>query len=214
MPGELYFENDTLYFHQSHSERIPLVYHADDWYSFYTNGAVIPGIRFGVRFLNGQKVLCAENRDEFSISRMVIGNSLSKKDTLPDNVNDLTGVYLDAASGYPALSLFIDTLSQSKIKLLTAYILEDNMPLILKPADNNTFIIQGMGRGAQETAYFTGDTVNYGGHQFVKFQNMAKNSVRARSSAPDVASKFPVKIISPEDVINNLKRALKKHNQF
>ncbi|MBN1602624.1 MAG: beta-lactamase family protein [Chitinispirillaceae bacterium] len=210
IPGDLYFENDTLYFHQAYSERIPMVYHTDDWFSFYLNGSVIPGVRLGVRFLNGQKVLCAENRDDFSVSRMVFGNALSKKDTIPGHVSEKLGVYFDAASGYPVLNLFIDSLPQSKIKLLTALSLEDNMPLILKPAENNTFIIQGMGRGAQETVYFTGDTANYSGYKFVKLQDMSESTTRMRSSVPDAAVKSFVKFTQPEDVINNLKKAIKK----
>lgn len=214
IPIDLYFENDTLYFHQAHSERIPMVYHADDWFSFYVNGTVIPDVRLGVRFLNGQKVLCAENRDEFCISRMVIGNSLSKRDTIPDQVNEMLGVYIDAASGYPALSLFIDSLPQSKIKLLTAFSLGDNVPYILKFSENESYIIQGIGRGAQETIYFTGDTANYSGLKFIKAQSLPERNLRARSPAPDAATKSIEKITGPDDVINNLKNALKKSNLF
>ncbi len=214
IPLDLYFENDTLYFQRSHAVRIPMVYHADDWFSFNIDGAVIPGIRLGVRFLKGQKVLCAESRDEFAISRQVIGNALSKRDTLPAQVDDILGIYSDAASGYPELSIYIDTLSQSKIRVLTVLSLLDNTSLILKPAEDNTFILQGMGRGAQETVYLKGDTANYGGYKFVKFKQIAGSSDFARSSVPEALSKSSIKLTAPEDVISNLKKALKKSNLF
>lgn len=212
--GDLYFENDTLYYQQLHSERVPMVYHADDWFSPYLDGTVIQGTRFGIRFLNGQKVLCVENRDQFIISRMVIGNALSKKDTIPDYVNDMLGVYIDAASGYPALYLYVDTLSHSKTELLTALDLQNNIPVILKPATDNTYIIQGMGRSAQETVYFTGDTANYSGQKFFKYQAPEEGRLRARSTGPGEVSTPSIKRMTPEEVISNFKKALKKSTQL
>ncbi len=97
-PIEIYSENDTLYYHELHSERIPLVYHVDGWFSFCINNTIIPGTRWTIKYIDGQKVLCVEGRNSFSLTRDIIGNNFIPKDTLSAELQKITGLYSEMSS--------------------------------------------------------------------------------------------------------------------
>jgi CubicO group peptidase (beta-lactamase class C family) len=202
-PIEIYSENDTLYFQPLHSERIPLVYHADDWFSLSVNGTVVPDFRLTIRYIAGRKVLCTEDRNSLQIHRMISGNELSPKEPLSDTVRKLVGLYVETSSGDPALNLLIDTLSCSKSEVLLATNLIDDTKFVLKPVEDNSFMMQGMGRGAQETIYLTGDTSNYSGYKFIKSDQTQSMLRMASSRAIKTTS-----VESPEDVISDLKKII------
>ena len=64
---------------------------------------------------------------------MVYGNTFIPKDTLSDELQKITGLYTELSSGYPALILYPDTLSQSKAVFLSAKSLVDNTSVCFKP---------------------------------------------------------------------------------
>jgi CubicO group peptidase (beta-lactamase class C family) len=210
-PIEIYSENDTLFFHELHSERIPLVYHADGWLSLSVNNELIPGIRLAVRRINNQKVACIEDRDEFLVHRMITGNNFDPEDTLSDEVCAMAGIYSETTSSQPALMMYPDTLSQSGKPFMTIRSLIDNIPIVVTPAENATLIIQGLGRSARETMYFSDDTLNSSGFKFTKISGLTTRG----SLAPLAATKAAASTVkSSEDVINRLKKSIEKEKTF
>jgi hypothetical protein len=109
-------------------------------------------------------------------------------------------------SSYPALLLYPDTLSQSKSIFLAAKDLVDNIQYVLNPGEDNTLIMQGLGRGTQETAYFTKDTLNYSGYKFIKTDEMQAKRSFASSQASTLKS--------AEAVVNDLKKRILKDKSF
>ncbi len=108
--------------------------------------------------------------------------------------------------------LHTDTLSQSKAVFLSAKNLIDNVPYILNPEKDNTFIIQGLGRGAQETVYLTNDTINYSGYKLTKYNDFQNKRSFASSNASNFSNASTLK--SAEAVIDDLKKIIEKEKSF
>jgi CubicO group peptidase (beta-lactamase class C family) len=213
-PVEIYEENDTLFAEFLHAPRIPLIYHADDWVSLYVDGSVVPGIRFAVRNVNGKKVLCSENRGQFTINRMVSGNYLVLNDTLPDAVNNKVGIYQETVSQMPMISVSVDTISRSKKPFIKAEVLGDNTFISFLPSNDGSLLIaQGLGRSAQETAYSTGDTLHYVGLKFVKMPPVL-NMKASRSSQLTEFREQNVPDKTQKMVIDELMKNFKKSQQM
>jgi CubicO group peptidase (beta-lactamase class C family) len=212
-PIEIYEDNDTLYAQVLHTPRIPLVYHADDWVSLYIDGSIVPGMRFAIRNVNGKKVLCTENRDQFTIRREVAGNLFVPDDTLSDAVIARSGIYLETVTQMPILNVCADTLSQSKKPFIKAEILADYTVLNLVPSPDATFIIQGLGRGAQETVYLTGDTLNYAGLKFVKMPPVeTMKTTTNKYASKTIENVLPIK--TQQTVVDELIKKIKKAQQM
>ena len=209
-PIEIYCDHDTLFFQELHSQRIPFVFHVDGWASLVLNDTIVPGVRLAVQLIDNQKVLCQEVRDSLHLNRMIVGNHFSPTIPSEDKLKRITGAYLEmSTSGVPfvpsgSATISIDSLSQSKAVFLKMNI--GTTPRILNSVSDTTFIAQGLGRAAQETARITNDTVTFAGLRFVKSgASLAK--VRAAVSAADM--KTPM-LKSAEDVIQDLKKDIEK----
>lgn len=209
LPIEVFSKNDTLYFQELHSDPLPLVYHADNWVSISIDNTIVPDIRFSVRDINGQRVLCAEQRDTFSVYRMIVGNNFVPEE-LSREVLERTGLYAETSSGEPAMALYPDVLLQSGAPVLIAADIISSTPYVLNPAENATFIVQGLGRSAQETAYFTGDTLNFSGYKMIKFDT---RQAAERSVAKPGAVKAP-EVKKAEKVIEDLKKNIMKKRRM
>ncbi|NLD94254.1 MAG: serine hydrolase [Fibrobacter sp.] len=212
-PIEVYEENDTLFAQFLHAPRFPLVYHADDWVSLNIDGSIVPGIRFAVRNVNGKKVLCAENRGQFTINRQVAGNHLVLDDTLPDAVTEKFGIYIETTSQMPAVNLYADTIQRSKKPFIRADNLADNTVFSLLPSSDGSFVIQGLGRGAQETVYSTGDTLHYAGYKLVKMPP-APVMRAARSAQFTETEEQAVPAKTQKMVVDELIKNIKKSQQM
>jgi CubicO group peptidase (beta-lactamase class C family) len=212
-PIEFYEENDTLFAQVLHAPRMPLVYHADDWMSLTIDGSIVPGLRFAVRNVNGKKVLCTENRDQFTIRRQVSGNLFVPGDTLTDAVSDKAGIYLETTTQMPMISVYADTISRTKKPFIKAEVLTDNMVLSFLPSPDGTLIVQGLGRGAQETLYSTGDTLHFAGLKFVKMPPVENMRMARSHQAPKIDEQTsPVK--TQKMVVDELIKKIKKSQQM
>jgi CubicO group peptidase (beta-lactamase class C family) len=213
-PVDVYEDNDTLFAQFLHAPRIPLVYHADDWLSLYIDGSIVPGIRFAVRNVNGKKVLCTENRGQFTINRMVSGNLFVPDETLPDAVIDKIGVYQETETQMPMVSVSVDTTVRSKKPFIKVDILGDNTVISFLPSkDGSLLIAQGLGRGAQETAYSTGDTLHFVGLKFVKMPPaLNMQATRSKMLTETEEQKLPAR--TQKMVVDELIKNIKKSQQM
>lgn len=184
-PIEIYSENDTLYFHHLHNQRIPLVCHTDGRLSLYVNNSPVPGYRISIQYKAGRKVLCVESRDNFTIQENIEGMEF-----IPDGriVPEVLGLYNDISTGIPALVVMADTLSISRKPFMRAIEISTSLPFVLKPGESSTFTMQGLGRFAQETMYMTGDTINYWGYKYVKASEISAEQGYISSSAGNTPS--------------------------
>jgi hypothetical protein len=181
--------------------------------SLCIDGSIVPGTRLAVRNVNGKKVLCTENRDQFSIHREVAGNLFVPDDTLQESVTGKSGIYLETVSQMPIISIYADTLSQSKRPFMKAEVLADNTVLNFIPSHDEAFIIQGLGRGAKETVYLTGDTLNYAGLKFVKMPP----AETMKTTTSKYASKTTEKVLptkTQQTVADELIKKIKKVQQM
>jgi CubicO group peptidase (beta-lactamase class C family) len=214
-PIEIYSDHDTLFLQQLHSTRIPLVFHVDGWVSPSINDSLVQGIRLAVKWIDNQKVLCEEDRDSTLIYRMIIGNHFVPNIPPDSSLAKLTGDYSEVSSpASPAIRLSLDSLSQSKAVFLKAVELSNNACYCVNSSDGKTFITQGLGRGAQETAYFTSDTLNYSGYRLIK-SPVALARTSAAASLAKTNAKLPTATQkSAEEVIKDLKDSAKKMRLF
>jgi len=212
-PLEIYEENDTLFAQFLHNPRMPLVYHTDDWMSLCIDGSIVPGIRFAVRNVNGKKVLCTENRDQFTINRQVSGNLFVPDDVLPDNVADKAGIYLETGLQMPLIQISIDTIPRSKKPFIKAEVFTDYSVYSLLPSPDGTLIIQGLGRNAQETVYSTGDTLHFAGLEFVKMPPAETMKAARSQQLTETDDKTPL-AKTQQMVVDELIKNIKKSQQM
>jgi CubicO group peptidase (beta-lactamase class C family) len=203
-PIEIFFQNDTLFWQRPETQRISLVYHADDWASFTDHDTIVKEVRVAVRIMDGRKVLCTEQRSGIMMQREIAGCSFTPLDPVSDNIRHKTGLYTELSSNSDAFKVVLDTLPQSKAWFLSALRLDYNIPYVLNMAKDTTIIIQGLGRSANETAFFTGDTVNFSGYKFLKTAELPQPSAMAKMKDAEAPT-----LISAAEFLSDLKKRLK-----
>jgi hypothetical protein len=208
-PFEIYEDNDTMYLHPAHGNRTPLLYHTDNWLSYYVNGALLPGIRLSVQWIDNQKVFCVESRDDLTIHRSIYGNHFIPEDTLSDEIRACFGIYSVAGTDDPALAVYQDTLPWSGRPYIRALHLENYDVMTLKPYGTFFLIMQGIGRSGQEVMCCNNDTLSFSGWQLYKSGTIPmQRTVTFRS---DNNAKTPTEIPSihvtdyPEKMVRRIK---------
>jgi hypothetical protein len=81
----------------------------------------------------------------------------------------------------------------------------------MQPAKNSTLVLQGMGRNAQETLYFTNDTLHMMGCRFVKSSELPE--LRGLAPLAKIKVKAPT-LKSPRDVLDDLKKRIREERRL